>query len=308
MCGTRRAGRPVKGITGWKSGLLSRRVRREITKGVEFTPLETSTANGEIRRFLTGFTLIELLMVISIITLLVALLLPALHRVRNHTKAVVCQTNLKQWGTILSIYVEENRGRLPSVFDAHLFLRGTFISEDDPNVPGPLNPFDTKGIACCPMAVRPSDNIQAIGSKFEAWVLRFDGPPFRGSYGFNQQLLSVISVDPFTRELLGLDVYSLKYRAKYPVLLDCKIPHGMVKDNREPPSERRSLGWGSFCMNRHHGYINGLFLDWSVRRIGLKELWTLKWYSDFDTSNPWTKTGGVQPEDWPEWMRNFKDY
>jgi hypothetical protein len=23
---------------------------------------------------------------------------------------------------------------------------------------------------------------------------------------------------------------------------------------------------------------------------------------------PWTKAGGVQPDDWPEWMRGFKDY
>jgi hypothetical protein len=28
----------------------------------------------------------------------------------------------------------------------------------------------------------------------------------------------------------------------------------------------------------------------------------------FDTANEWTKAGGVQPDDWPEWMRGFKDY
>jgi len=61
-------------------------------------------------------------------------------------------------------------------------------------------------------------------------------------------------------------------------------------------------------MNRHEGHINGLFLDWSVRKIGLKELWTLKWHKDWDTAGPWTKRGGVKPEDWPEWMRQFKDY
>ena len=51
-----------------------------------------------------------------------------------------------------------------------------------------------------------------------------------------------------------------------------------------------------------------LFMDWSVRKVGLKELWTLKWNRNFDTAGPWTKAGGVKPEDWPEWMRRFKDY
>jgi len=45
-----------------------------------------------------------------------------------------------------------------------------------------------------------------------------------------------------------------------------------------------------------------------VRKVGLKELWTLKWSKYFDTSGPWTKAGGVAPEDWPAWMRGFKDY
>ncbi len=256
--------------------------------------------------------LIELLMVISIVVLLMALLLPVLQRVRKQARAVVCQTYLKQWGTILNIYVEENRARLPSIFDSVLFFRGTFISDDDPNVSGPLNPFDTKGIACCPMAVRPRPRDNKIGSTFEAWVTRYQHPPFRCSYGFNQKLLSFQSIHYSfhysTEELLGLDVFSLKGRAKYPILLDCKVPHAPVRDNEEPPMERFPFGWGAFCMNRHNGYINGLFLDWSVRRIGLKELWTLKWYSDFDTSNPWTRAGGVRPEDWPQWMRKFKDY
>jgi len=49
-------------------------------------------------------------------------------------------------------------------------------------------------------------------------------------------------------------------------------------------------------------------MDWSVRKVGPKELWTLKWHRKFDTANDWTIAGGVKPEDWPEWMRNFKDY
>ena len=63
-----------------------------------------------------------------------------------------------------------------------------------------------------------------------------------------------------------------------------------------------------FCIPRHGDYVNGLFLDWSVRPVGLKELWTLKWHRQYNTSGPWTKAGGVQPEDWPQWMRQFRDY
>jgi prepilin-type processing-associated H-X9-DG protein len=61
-------------------------------------------------------------------------------------------------------------------------------------------------------------------------------------------------------------------------------------------------------MNRHSGFLNGLFLDWSVKRVGLKELWTMKWHRQFDTNGFWTKAGGAQSSDWPEWMRSFKDY
>jgi len=58
---------------------------------------------------------------------------------------------------------------------------------------------------------------------------------------------------------------------------------------------------------RHNGYVNALCVDFSVRKVGLKELWTLKWHREFDVAGPWTTAGGAQPQDWPEWMRRFKD-
>ncbi len=64
-----------------------------------------------------------------------------------------------------------------------------------------------------------------------------------------------------------------------------------------------------FCMNRHSGGMTNLaFVDWTVRKVGLKELWTLKWYRDSNTAGPWTTAGLVQPSDWPQWMRRLKDY
>jgi len=61
-------------------------------------------------------------------------------------------------------------------------------------------------------------------------------------------------------------------------------------------------------MNRHHGFVSTVFMDWSCQMVGVKELWTLKWHREFDTSGPWTKAGGIKPQDWPKWMRRFKDY
>ena len=62
------------------------------------------------------------------------------------------------------------------------------------------------------------------------------------------------------------------------------------------------------CIDRHDGGINMAFLDWSVRKVGLKELWTLRWHKTYNTEGPWTRAGGVLPENWPQWMQPLKDY
>ena len=63
------------------------------------------------------FTLVELLVVIAIITILAALLLPAISRAKATARGAACLSNLRQVGIALQLYVQENNNRIPVMFD-----------------------------------------------------------------------------------------------------------------------------------------------------------------------------------------------
>ncbi|UCG57899.1 MAG: hypothetical protein JSU70_00045 [Phycisphaerales bacterium] len=238
---------------------------------------------------------------------------------RRRAKEAVCLSNLRQWGVIFETFTNNNDG---------CFMEGfAGVSPNGNNrwikALGVYHNYDTS-LSCCPEAAVPAHDDYAnctasvSNATYLAWghCLR-DGwlRPMKGSYGINGYCNDP---DPGrgyggTPEEYHWRTPNVENAACIPLLLGAQWYNAWPMHVDRPPAYegqtwREGTDMARFCMNRHNGAVNSLFLDFSARKVGLKELWTLKWHRGYDTEGPWTKAGGVEPEDWPEWMRNFKKY
>lgn len=60
-----------------------------------------------------GFTLIELLVVIAILSLLIAILLPVMSKVKQQARLTICAGNLRQVGIAIQLYADDYDGFIP---------------------------------------------------------------------------------------------------------------------------------------------------------------------------------------------------
>ena len=244
-----------------------------------------------------AFTLIELLVVIAIIALLMAILMPALQRVKKQVKTVVCQTQLKQWGVIFSMYTDGNNGYFSAGYWSPTMGHGDWIKATMPY-------YKEAKLRCCPMATK----LEAEGGRipFAAWQSNYYVEGAYGSYGINAWVYNLPPDVQFSHGSRPAKnhwrIPNVKGVGYIPLFLDCWWYGSHPEPTNQPPEYdgERTGGMKRFCLNRHDGAVNAVFVDWSVRKLGLKELWKLKWHRSYDINY-------LAPV-WPQWMRRFKDY
>jgi len=267
-----------------------------------------------------AFTLVELLVVIAIIALLMGILMPTLSKARRQSRAVKCLVNLHQWGLIWQMYTQDNDSYFPSgSMDEESWTRGTWII--------PLRPlYNTKEeIMKCPMATKREghpDDEEYAKDKYKTYEMpgTEDGDC---SYGANCWLYNFPQKDENDNEVVKVQnrpvawnwrTSNVRSASRIPVFGDCMWRGGGpfdedVEGGRPPLEEDDYDGYNAemrhFCVNRHDRFVNHLFMDSSARKVGIKELWKLKWHRKFDTNGHWTNQGGIQQSDWPKWMQKL---
>src|SRR5947208_2086027 len=146
----------------------------------------------------SAFTLVELLVVIGIIAILIAIMLPALNRARDASKAAVCMSNLHQIQIAAAAYIQENQGYWPPA--DYFFItqnlhrwHGTRGTMNDPFdfANSPLKPYLRTGkIRACP-------SFEPAKPGFEASA---------GGYGYNNYYLGSSMGNP-PSGIVGLAMY-----------------------------------------------------------------------------------------------------
>ena len=251
-----------------------------------------------------AFTLVELLVVIAIIALLLAILLPALRRVKQQARTVVCGHNLKQWGLATAMYAAEWDGKLWR----DSYPQGNTGDTTAGDWMEILQPYyqDADEIRCCAAATEPSvdyETDEMRGDLDHTWGRPGEASvessrdfvskgTYWGSFGLNRWV-----TDPLNNDEKYWKHTSVKNAHEVPVIMDCAHWHFRARHTDKLP-DRQFVTYKDFPENgqggtdiwrvfldRHSGAIQGSFLDGSVGKMPLWTLWDFKWHRKFVKQN-----------------------
>jgi len=254
--------------------------------------------------------------VIAIIALLLSILLPSLRKARESAQDTVCQSNLRQWIYILSMYADDNEGSFPPGWN---MKKGMWMSK--------LRSYYTdRKICLCPKATKLQSEgyppgifvgwgIYGDPGYYNGWTPDWGDKGDYGSYGMNGWMCNppdegdIYDIPERDRPLFWRNINIGGKDGNpwnIPMFCDSIWDGTVARHTDNPPSSPGDQNVGgldgmwNYCIPRHGNgdSINICFLDNSVRKTSLKCLWTLKWNKKFRTD--------VEP-DWPLWMKHIRE-
>ncbi len=233
-------------------------------------------------RHIEGFTLIELLVVMAILSILMALLLPAIQSAKEKAKESRCTINLRQLGAAMIMYATDNDGHLPACGSAG--MRGRYDWTYGGNVvsvpqtdPAPCQRVQVEGGTLWPYVMqqpRTPPYGTAVGSRPEEWFSSSDKNPYlcpssgpvgrkRGlSYAMNSHL----DLPGYANDArIGIQISRIRIPSRTILLVD--ESDQTLNDGRFVPTGVENDVSVQDWLLKHSGGANLLFCDGSVRWI-----------------------------------------
>ncbi|UCD51945.1 MAG: type II secretion system protein [Phycisphaerales bacterium] len=232
----------------------------------------------------TGFTLIELLVVVSIIGVLMAVLVPALGRAREQAKFVRCKANLKSYGVLALMYIDDNDGIMPSAwtsfYNSHQEYRGEphrycrwhnpdYDLEQHPEYAGPFWRYlKGKDIHICPSFPKIAKRYGPVHPE------HVDGVPIVPNYSYSMNSY-LGSTENTPKSMTGIKRHSeVFFFGEENLWITAPYNRYAFNDTAMCVYQQWD-SFGTFHLTRdpEEGVVNAVFLDGQVQTVHREDSW-----------------------------------